>query len=110
MAINAPIMAPALGLFSPSLEGQVILAPATTSRTTDLGTNSGGNLGLTDAELDRVQTNVLRIGSASPPTAGNIVVTAPITQAGSGYSILSLRTTGSILNGGGSIGGTNLAV
>jgi hypothetical protein len=55
-------------------------------------------------------TNILEIGNASPQYAGNIVNTAAITQAGSGYATLILNTTGAISNGGGSIGGTNLVL
>jgi hypothetical protein len=90
--------------------GTVVLTPVTPARTVDLGTKSAGNLGLTDAELDRVTANVLRIGSFSPQLTGTITNTTAITQAGSGYTTLSLNTTGAITNGGGSITGTSLAL
>ena len=105
MGINAGVSAGA---------GVVVLAPApvTTNRMIDLGTNSAGNLGLTDAELDRVTAATLRIGGGSP-YQGNIVVTSPITQFGSGYTTLQLSTSsgGAITNTvAGSIAGTNLVL
>lgn len=44
----------------------------------DLGTDTPGTIGLTDAEIDRVTAIVLRIGST---TTGGLSVTAPITPA-----------------------------
>jgi hypothetical protein len=54
-------------------------------------------LGLTDAELDRITTSLLRIGN--PTGTGNITLSSQIT--GGTYSTLSLRTGGSILDGTG---------
>src|SRR5262249_1780370 len=88
----------------------VLLTPFTVARTVDLGTNSGGNLGLIDAELDRVTASVLQIGSFSPQFTGNVTNTSAITQMGSGYTTLLINTTGSVTNGGGSIPGNNLAI
>jgi PKD repeat protein len=48
-------------------------------RLIDLGTNSAGTLGLSDAELDRITAGVLRIGWS---LAGNINVSAAISPAG----------------------------
>jgi hypothetical protein len=101
MAINAGISAGT---------GTVILTPFTVARTVDLGTNSAGNLGLTDVELDRVTAGILQIGSALPQLTGNIINTSPITQFGSGYATLLLNTTGAVTNNGGSITGTNLGI
>src|SRR5581483_3722863 len=44
--------------------GRVTLQPFTTGRGTDLGTNAAGQLGLTDAELDRIAAGTLQIGYA----------------------------------------------
>src|SRR5205814_2013073 len=90
--------------------GVVILTPFTLSRTVDLGTNSVGNLGLTDVELDRVTASILQIGSALPQLMGNITVTSAITQFGSNYTTLQLNTTGAVSNGGGSITVPNLDI
>lgn len=89
MAINAAV----------SAVSSVTLAPFSVAQVIDLGgVDVGGKLGLTDVELDRVTVSgpggVLRIGSAL--NTGGVTVTAPITQAGSGYNFLSLRTLGSI--------------
>jgi Calx-beta domain/Domain of unknown function (DUF4214) len=112
MAINNTVSGPTLGIFGPTIEGQVNLTPVTASRTIDLGTNSAGNLGLTDTELDHVNTSVLRLGN--PPLAttftGNVTETAPITQVGSGYTTMAIDTGGSVTNGGGIIVGTNLFI
>jgi hypothetical protein len=103
MALNAAVSEGGAG-------GVVILTPFTTSRTINLGTDSGGNLGLIDAELDRVTASILQLGSATPQFAGNVAVTAPITQAGSGYTTLEINTIGAVSNFGGSIAGTNLLI
>src|SRR5262249_13362766 len=50
-------------------------------------------LTLSDAELDKVTAGVLRVGRTD--NAGNIAVSAPITQ-GAGYSTLSLLTGGGV--------------
>ncbi|MBI1918387.1 MAG: hypothetical protein HYS12_27160, partial [Planctomycetes bacterium] len=63
----------------------------TTTQNIDLGTNSAGNLGLTDAELGQVTASILRIGRTD--NGGSISVTAPITTH-AGYDTLSLRTGG----------------
>src|SRR5262249_21976834 len=68
----------------------VVLQPTTSPRIITLGSNTGGTLALLDSELDRVTAGLLRVGSATD--AGDINVTGQITQAGSGYTTLSLVT------------------
>src|SRR5262249_53244070 len=47
--------------------------------------------------LDRVTAGLLRVGSAT--NTGDINITGQITQAGSGYTTLSLKTGGGIVDG-----------
>src|SRR5262249_51909001 len=75
---------------------RVTLQPTNSPRTVSLGSNTGGTLGLLDAELDRVTAGVLRIGD--PSNTGPINVTGQITQAGSGWTTLSLKTGGAIVD------------
>lgn len=97
MAINAVVSAG---------QNMVTLEPFTPGRQIDLGTDTAGKLGLTDAELDFVTAGLLRIGH---PDAGNLVVTAPISPANA--PILSLFTAGSITSTGpGSIADESLAL
>lgn len=56
------------------------LKPFTASRAIDLGTNTVGQLGLTDAELDFITAGVSVVGGTG---SGNITISAPITPAGS---------------------------
>ncbi len=92
----------------------VILQPFSTNRDVDVGTDgSAANpaLGLTDAELDRVTaTTALRVGRNDAGFTGNLRVSAPITQAGSGYTSLELRAGGDITETTGTLTVTNLAV
>jgi hypothetical protein len=88
--------------------GMVTLAPATSGRPIDVGTNpSSGNLGLGQSDLSQVTASVLRIGDTV--SAGNINITAAIT-APVGWNTLDLRSNGSINELGGSITVTNLAL
>ena len=96
MSINANIVAPSQGLFGPQLEGHVNLLPVTAGRQIDLGTDTIGKLGLTDAELDHITAGTsLVIGT---PVSGNIAVTNQIHSTGS-YGTLSLKTGGTIVDG-----------
>jgi len=108
--VNAAVTAPAKGLFGTTLEGHVNFFPVTAGRQIDLGTNTPGKLGLTDAELDQITAGTsLSIGSLS---SGNITVTNPITSPGT-YAALSLRTNGTIVDSSSSepaISGTALAI
>ncbi|MDZ4849893.1 MAG: hypothetical protein SGI77_11390 [Pirellulaceae bacterium] len=82
----------------------VSIAPQQINRPIDLGTNTAGRLGLTDAELDLITTNSLQIGSA---TSGAITVSSSITRPAS--TNLQLRSGGAIAINPGSIntgGGT----
>ena len=89
--------------------GMVTLQPFTVLQNIDLGTNpSAGNLGLAQGDLNHVTAGILRIGST---TAGNITNTAAITDAGTGWTTLSLITNGALLAGtNGSLTTTNLAL
>lgn len=95
---------------SASHKGLVTLQQAgVLTRNIDLGTDSSGNLGLTDAELDHVTADILRVGRSDNP--GSLTVTNSITQTGSGYATLSLRAGGPVSETGlGSLTQTNLAV
>jgi hypothetical protein len=76
----------------------------------DLGTNpSPGNLGLAQTDLDNITAGILRIGDTA--NAGNITVTAAITDATTGWTTLSLLTGGSVSEtGSGAMTVTSLAV
>jgi hypothetical protein len=88
--------------------GIVTLAPETSGRNIDLGTNpSAGSLGLAQSDLDQVTASVLRIGDVV--NSGDITITAAIT-GGAGWDTLDLRSGGSINETGGSITVTNLAL
>ena len=91
----------------------VTLLPFSAGRPVNLGplADPAGSLNLSDAELDQVTAGVLRIGSSLlTPVPGPITILAPITQAGSGYTTLSLFSGGTIAStGAGSIAVTNLA-
>ncbi|MFM9960443.1 MAG: beta-propeller fold lactonase family protein, partial [Planctomycetaceae bacterium] len=86
----------------------VTLKPQTTSRAISLGTEVGGQLSLTDAELDRVTAGTLQIGDTS---SGTITVSAAITRAANtnvnltagGNSSLSFSGAGSLDANGGDI-------
>ncbi|MFL5339601.1 MAG: hypothetical protein ACJ8F7_05475 [Gemmataceae bacterium] len=122
LTVNSPITSsnPTLTLAADDMQilaavdggsGLVQLSPfGTPNLTIDLGTNTPGTLGLTDAELDRVTAGLLRIGSSAPQAGGTATVSAPITQAGSGYTALSVNVAGGILNTGGSLAVNNLAL
>jgi hypothetical protein len=76
----------------------------------NLGAADAANtLGLTDAELDKVTAGVLRVGNVN--NTGVLSVTQPITQAGGGYTTLTLLNGGNILEtGSGVLAQTNLGV
>ncbi len=85
--------------------GLVTIKQVTGTRNIDLGTNTAGQLGLTDAELDLITSSRLVIGATV--NTGNINVTAPISRAG--VATLSLLSGGTISNtGAGSLAVTNL--
>ena len=64
----------------------VTIRPFTDNTAIDLGTETGGQLSLTNAELNQITARIVRVGSA---TAGNINVSAPITL-GANVPTLSL--------------------
>ena len=93
--------------------GIVTLQQVSAGQVVDLGGADGaGTLGLIDAELDNVTTtSVLRIGRNNAGFTGAISITNPITQAGSGYTRLSLRTNSTVTEtGAGSLTVNELAV
>ncbi len=91
IALNAAVQ-------TSGLNRRVTLVPTSPAQVINLGTNAAGQLGLTDAELDQVTaTGVLGIGSAS--NTGGISTTNTMSQAGSGYTTLSLHTDGAVVDG-----------
>ena len=86
MSINDPISAAGT-----SSTGIIQLDIATGGRPIDLGTNANvTHLGLLQTDLNNLTASVLRIGDLS--TGGNLTVTAPITDVGTGWNTLSLLT------------------
>jgi filamentous hemagglutinin family protein len=82
------------------------LQPFTAGQNIELGTEVGGNLSLTDAELDLVTASALQIGNA---TAGAINVSGPVSPAN--VAVLSLINNGPVnMNAAGSINVNNLRV
>jgi hypothetical protein len=78
------------------------LKPFTVGWAIDLGTNTLGKLGLTDAEIDRITARKIIIGSAD---AGQISITAAITKSGDPVAIHLITGEGVDDNSGtGSIG------
>jgi hypothetical protein len=73
--------------------GIVTIANESAGREITLGTEVGGTLSLTDAEVDNVTADILRIGSS---TAGSISITDTISPAGT--DTLSLITGDKILD------------
>jgi uncharacterized repeat protein (TIGR01451 family) len=84
MAINAAVT---------TSNSTVTLAPFTAARVISLGANTAGQLGLSDAELDRITSAVLHIGS--PANTGGISFTGMV-DAENHYATLSLETGGAI--------------
>jgi Ca2+-binding RTX toxin-like protein len=81
--------------------GIVTIQPVSGGRLIDLGSIGDAavnSLQLSDAELDRIFTPILRAGNA---TAGNITVSASIAAVTGSYGTLSLSTGGGILDGTG---------
>jgi len=72
-----------------------ILGNSNTGTTIDVGTNSAGNIGLTQAELNNVTASVLQIGTNS---AGSINVSAAITTPTSA-PVVALVTNGNVTEG-----------
>ncbi len=72
------------------------LANSTAGRQFDLGTNTAGEIGLTQAELNNVTAGVLRIGTNPGPggpfgqSAGAITISAPITRTSSPLTLITL--------------------
>jgi hypothetical protein len=65
------------GAAAVSAATSVTIQPQTVNRAIDLGTNTAGKLALTNAELDRITTPTLNLGSTS---SGPIAITAGITR------------------------------
>jgi len=80
---------------STAATSRVIIVPDDAGDIITLGADTVGALGLTDADLDRVTTGILQIGTTATSGAG-ISIVGQITQAGSGYTTLLLETQGAI--------------
>ncbi|MBW2045580.1 MAG: filamentous hemagglutinin N-terminal domain-containing protein [Deltaproteobacteria bacterium] len=76
--------------------GNVTLTQTTNDREIDMGTNTAGKLGLTDAELDTITAAQILIGNAD---SGTVTITDNINPANS--PAISITTGGSILDGNG---------
>lgn len=72
--------------------GIATLEPLSAGALISLGTKTAGSLGITDAELDRINASVIRVGST---TAGELDVTGAINAANT--QTLSLISGGSII-------------
>jgi len=98
----------AMSLAGPVSSGSVSLRGKTFSQNIDLGgVDTAGTLGLTDAELDQITANILRIGYFLG--SGNINVSAAISPANA--TTISLESGGGITQGApGVISATNLAI
>lgn len=88
MVINDPVT---------SDSGIVTLLTNSPGRTIDLGSNTGGSLGLTDGELDFVDAGTLVIGNGA--NSGDITVSNAITLSNALVPTLSLATAGAIVDG-----------
>lgn len=91
-----------------SLSGEVTIQPVRSERHVDLGPATDvafNTLELSDAELDRVFSPTLRIGSPGNNATGNVAVTSAITAGA--YSTLELRG-GAELSGPASVSVPNL--
>jgi uncharacterized repeat protein (TIGR01451 family) len=67
----------------------VVIQPNTANRAIDVGSNTAGTLGLTNAELGRVTAEFLQIGNLT--TAGNLNVSSAITAPAT-WNTLALET------------------
>src|SRR5262249_19553235 len=86
---------------------RTILTTSTAGLQIDLGTNTAGKLGLTQAELNEVTASVLQIGTSD---TGNINVSAAISNPAT-WSVLSLVNGDTITQAaGGSLALPNLRV
>jgi hypothetical protein len=86
--------------------GVVAIAPVTASRAIDVGTNTVGSLGLTNAELGRVTAGTLKIGDTN---SGALTVSADITR--SNPTAMQLTSASDVVISGGQVntgGGTLL--
>src|SRR5437763_1334558 len=96
-AVNITANNVALGGAVNSGIGNVVITPPTPSLPIALGGAdvAGSTLGLTDSELDLISTaGKVQIGDAT--YNGTISVTGPVTQLGSGYSLLTLNTAANV--------------
>jgi filamentous hemagglutinin family protein len=87
--------------------GSMTLRQASGATPINLGTKTGGQLGLTQAELNQITGSILRIGDAA--NAGGITLSNSIT-APAGWSTLSLKTAGSVVQSAGALNVPNVAV
>jgi len=87
---NVTLRANALDIAAPISGSTVTLAPLTGGTQVSLGTETAGQLSITDAELDQISATTVVIGtSAAPNATGNINVNAGVDR---GFGNLSLVT------------------
>ena len=98
MAINDPINAGT---------ATVTLRPVSAGRAIDLGNDTTGTLGLTQAELNLITAGVLQIGDTTTFT-GNIDVTANISAPATWSTLRLFSSTGTVTQSGGSLTVANL--
>ncbi|MFN0054364.1 MAG: beta strand repeat-containing protein [Planctomycetales bacterium] len=92
-----------------SAAGVTHIQGSTAAKTIDLGTDTPGSIGLTDAELDRITAGTLRIGRNDLLAAGEITVSAAISPGAA--PILHLLTGAGVqATGAGTIATSALAI
>src|SRR5581483_11697166 len=74
-----------------SASGSTTIAPLTANRPISLGTETGGQLSLTDAELDRITAGAINIGDAN---SGAITISAALDRAAGSTTAINLTTGG----------------
>ncbi|HYM26992.1 MAG TPA: hypothetical protein VET66_02500, partial [Steroidobacteraceae bacterium] len=87
--------------------GSVTLRQASGATPINLGTKAGGQLGLTQTELNQITGSILRVGDAA--NAGGITLSNSVT-APAGWNTLSLKTAGSVVQSAGALNVPNVAV
>jgi hypothetical protein len=89
-----------LGVAVQSPNGHVQISPRTANRAIDLGTNTSGRLGLSNAEMSLVEASRFRIGSA---TTGDILLTSNVSLSAAKVGSILLSTPASVVASNGAI-------
>jgi hypothetical protein len=76
--------------------GFVIFQRVTGTEPITVGTKPGGTLGLTQADLNNISTTLALVIGDFFTAPGNLTVTAPITDVGTGWTTLGLSTGGTL--------------